>query len=56
MITEPARLTEISVDLGEISPRRDENFSYDEPSRLTGIDLFIDACAVQLLRQNYLTT
>ena len=40
MITEPARLAEISVDLGEISSRRDENFSYEHSSRLTGIDFF----------------
>jgi len=26
MITEPARLAKILVDLGKISPRRDENF------------------------------
>ena len=66
MITEPARLAEISVDLGEISSRRDENFSYEHSSRLTGIDFLIYACAVQsydfktkenkLLRQNYLIT
>ena len=48
MITEPARLTEISVDLAEISPRRDENFPYEQSSRLTGMDLLIDARAVQL--------
>ena len=41
MITEPARLAEISVDLGEISSRRDENFSYKHSSRLTGIDRMI---------------
>ena len=30
-------VTDISVDLGEISPRQDENFSYEYSSRLTGM-------------------
>jgi len=29
MIIEPARIPEISVDLGEVSLRWDENFPYD---------------------------
>ena len=29
------------LDLGEISSRRDENFSYEHSSRLTGIDRMI---------------
>ena len=46
MITEPARLAEISVDLTGISPRRDENFPYEQTSRLTGMGFVIRACAV----------
>jgi len=30
---ESARLSEVSVDLGKISPRRDENFRYDSGRR-----------------------
>ena len=41
MITEPARLAETSVDLGKISPTRDENFSYDRDG------LFICVRAIQ---------
>ena len=33
MKIDPARLAEISVDLGVISPRRDENFSYEQLTR-----------------------
>ena len=49
MINEPARLAEISVDLTEISPRRDKNFPYEHISRLTGMWFVIRACAVSLL-------
>ena len=44
MITEPARFAEISVDLGEISPRWDENFSYEHSSRLTGLEMITMHC------------
>ena len=38
MRSEPARLSEISLDFGEITPTRDENFPYehvevDQPGR-----------------------
>ena len=53
MITKPARIAEISVDLGEISPRRDESFSYEHLSRLTGMDfLYTHAQFNRILKQN----
>ena len=62
MITEPARLAETSVDLGKISPTRDENFSYEH--LLTGMDfLFAHAQFKHMIskqnklsRQSYLIT
>ena len=53
MITEPARLAEISVDLGEISPRRDESFSYEHSSWLTRMHfLYTHAQFNRILKQN----
>jgi len=38
MINEPARLAEISVNLGEISPRRDENYPYEHANPVGGME------------------
>ena len=54
MTSEPSRLVEISVDLGEISSRRDENFPYESGDR---VGFLIDACAFpNSSRQYYLIT
>ena len=37
-----------SVDLTEISPRRDENFPYEQTSQLTRMGFVICTCAVNL--------